>query len=201
MYTNQAATESTMGLSTVTMALNSTQPQRSTDYHIALVAIYSVVLLCGTASLSLMIHAMKYSPISTTSVAVLNLIFAHFIFLFTVPFRIYYYAVETWYLSSHWCRMVSAMIHMHMYMSLILYVIILLSRLLTFYNRNAQVSSFKRIHAVIGSVVVWIVVLGFSPVRHPLLLRQRRKGQRREHATGIPTPPASNLDDTWKTSR
>uniref|UniRef100_A0A3B3DJD8 G protein-coupled receptor 141 n=1 Tax=Oryzias melastigma TaxID=30732 RepID=A0A3B3DJD8_ORYME len=135
----------------------------STDYHIALVAIYSVVLLCGTASLSLMIHAMKYSPISTTSVAVLNLIFAHFIFLFTVPFRIYYYAVETWYLSSHWCRMVSAMIHMHMYMSLILYVIILLSRLLTFYNRNAQVSSFKRIHAVIGSVVVWIVVLVSVP--------------------------------------
>uniref|UniRef100_H2LRU0 G protein-coupled receptor 141 n=1 Tax=Oryzias latipes TaxID=8090 RepID=H2LRU0_ORYLA len=150
-------------MSNTLMTLNSMQPQRSTDYHTALVAIYSVVLLSGTVSLSLMMHAMKDSPLSTTSVAVLNLIFAHFIFLCTVPFRIYYYAVETWYLSSHWCRMVSAMIHMHMYMSFALYVIILLSRLLTFYNRDTQVSSFKRIHAVIASVVVWIIVLVSVP--------------------------------------
>ncbi|KAM6900534.1 putative G-protein coupled receptor 141 [Xenentodon cancila] len=136
----------------------------STEYHTPLLAIYSVVLLCGTISLSLMMYVLKSSTVSTTSIAVLNLIFAHFIFLLTVPFRIYYYANKTWNLSNGWCKMVSAMIHIHMYMSFVIYVIVLVSRLLTFYNRAAQVATIQRMHALIGSVLVWIIVLVTTPL-------------------------------------
>uniref|UniRef100_A0A3B4ZAJ6 Si:dkey-94e7.1 n=1 Tax=Stegastes partitus TaxID=144197 RepID=A0A3B4ZAJ6_9TELE len=133
------------------------------DYHTVLLVIYSVVLLCGTISLSLMVHVMKSSATSTTSIAVLNLIFAHFIFLLTVPFRMYYYATSQWSLSHGWCKMVSGMIHIHMYMSFVFYVIILITRLLTFYHKADRLAYFQRIHAFILSALVWIAVLVMVP--------------------------------------
>ncbi|XP_072234479.1 probable G-protein coupled receptor 141 [Leuresthes tenuis] len=138
-------------------------PDETQEYHTTLLVIYSVVLLCGTVSLSLMMYIMKSSTGSTTSIAINNLIFAHFIFLFTVPFRIYYYSANRWTLGFGLCKIVSAMIHIHMHMSFILYVIILVTRLLTFYHNTTQVASFRRIHALIGSALVWIIVLVIVP--------------------------------------
>lgn len=138
------------------------KPQQE-EYHIVLVVIYSIVLLTGTISLSLMMHIMKSSSTSVTSVAVLNLIFTHFVFLLTVPFRIYYYTNDHWNLGLNWCRVVSVMIHTHMYMSFIFYVIILITRLMTFYRKARPVAQFHRIHALLVSAVVWIVVLVVVP--------------------------------------
>lgn len=135
----------------------------SHEYGAVLLAIYSVVLLSGTISLSLMMHIMKSSSASVTSMAVLNLIFAHFIFLLTVPFRIYYYATNHWGMGHGWCKVVSGMIHIHMYMSFIFYVIILITRLMRFYHRAEQMASFQRIHALLISAVVWMVVLVVVP--------------------------------------
>uniref|UniRef100_A0A8C9XQR1 G protein-coupled receptor 141 n=1 Tax=Sander lucioperca TaxID=283035 RepID=A0A8C9XQR1_SANLU len=134
-----------------------------TKYYTALLVIYSVVLLCGIISLSLMMHIMKSSTASITSIAVLNLIFAHFIFLLTVPFRIHYYATNDWALGLGWCKVVSGMIHIHMYMSFIFYVIILITRLMMFYLEAEQVASFQKIHALLVSAVVWMVVLTVVP--------------------------------------
>lgn len=133
------------------------------EYRNTLLAIYSVVLLTGTISLGLMAHILKSSSTSITSVAVLNLIFAHFLFLVTVPFRIYYYATATWVLGQAWCRVVSSMIHIHMYMSFIFYVIILVMRLMAFYRKGVHEAQFRRIHALLGSTLLWMVVLVVAP--------------------------------------
>ncbi|XP_067434277.1 probable G-protein coupled receptor 141 [Thunnus thynnus] len=133
------------------------------QYHPVLLSIYSVVLLIGTISLSLMMHIMKSSTTSFTSIAVLNLIFTHFIFLLTVPFRIYYYASHCWGLNYDLCKFISAMIHIHMYMSFIFYVIILITRLMTFYCKAEQVASIQKVHALLGSAVLWTVVLVITP--------------------------------------
>ncbi|KAK1885072.1 putative G-protein coupled receptor 141 [Dissostichus eleginoides] len=69
------------------------------EYHTVLLVINLVVLLSGILSLSLMMHIMRFSSTSITSTAVLNLIFTHFVFLLTVPFRIYYYATHQWNLG------------------------------------------------------------------------------------------------------
>lgn len=135
----------------------------SNEYNMVLVAVYSVVLLTGTISLGLMTHILKSSSTSITSVAVLNLIFAHFLFLLTVPFRIYYYANERWELGQGWCRWVSGMIHIHMYMSFFLYVIILIARLMAFYRKNAQEAQFRWVHALLGSGVLWLLALVLAP--------------------------------------
>ncbi|XP_041670346.1 probable G-protein coupled receptor 141 [Cheilinus undulatus] len=133
-------------------------------YNMVLLPIYSVVLLSGIISLSFMVHVMKSSTTSITSIAVLNLIFAHFLFLVTVPFRIYYYASNHWDLGQSWCKAVSSMIHIHMYMSFFLYVIILVSRLLAFYHRAEQTAPFRRFQALLISAAVWVLVLVTVPV-------------------------------------
>lgn len=140
---------------------NHEDPQK---YHIVLLSIYSLVLLSGTISLSFMVHIMKSSSTSITSIAVLNLIFAHFVFLITVPFRIYYYATDNWSLGKGWCKVVSSMIHTHMYMSFVFYVIILITRLLTFYTKAEPTAPFRRIKALLISALVWILVLVVVPV-------------------------------------
>lgn len=133
------------------------------QHHTALLAIYSVVLFSSTISLSLMMYMMKSNVTSSTSIAVLNLIFTHFIFLLTVPFRMYYHATTRWNLGNGWCRTISGMIHIHMYMSFIFYVIILSMRLVTFYCRSGQKVSINRGHALFVSIVVWLVVLVVFP--------------------------------------
>ncbi|XP_051266131.1 probable G-protein coupled receptor 141 [Dicentrarchus labrax] len=144
--------------------ISSSSTNTDTDkYNTVLLSIYSVVLFSGTMSLSLMMRIMKSSSTSITSIAVLNLIFTHFVFLLTVPFRIYYYATSNWNLGFGWCKVVSSMIHIHMYMSFIFYVIILITRLMMFYHKPEQEASFQRIHAFIISAVVWIVVLVVFP--------------------------------------
>lgn len=132
-------------------------------HHTVLLSIYSVVLVSGTVSLSLMMYMMKSNMTSSTSIAVLNLIFTHFIFLFTIPFRMYYHATSSWLLGNGLCRVISGMIHIHMYMSFIFYVIILSTRLVTFYCRSGQEVSFNRVHTLLLSIVVWIVVLVVFP--------------------------------------
>ncbi|XP_068160387.1 probable G-protein coupled receptor 141 [Antennarius striatus] len=159
------------------MAINSTMtsgslpgtPQPLDDdkninkYHTVLLAIYVVVLLCGTINLSLTMHIMKSSTTSITSIAVLNLIFTHSIFLLTVPFRIYYYVTDNWSLGLNWCKVVSSMIHIHMYMSFIFYVIILVTRLMTFYCQSERVASLRKMHALLISAVVWTAVFVAGP--------------------------------------
>lgn len=144
-------------------SLSTTLQQHDTKYHMVLLAVYCAVLLIGTISLSFMMHIMKSSTTSITSIAVLNLIFTHFIFLLTVPFRIYYYATSHWSLGLPCCKFISGMIHIHMYMSFIFYVIILITRLMMFYCKTDRVASLQKVHALIGSVVVWIVVLVVVP--------------------------------------
>lgn len=154
--------------------------QNADEYHLVLLAINAVVLLSGIINLSLMMHIMKSSTASVTSIAVLNLMFTHFIFLLTVPFRIYYYATSDWRLGQGWCKVVSSMIHVHMYMSFIFYVVILITRLMTFYCKPARSASFQKIHAFILSALVWAVVIVAVPCIIHFSYGQREK----ENAVG-----------------
>lgn len=160
---NTTRNQSMHSMSPSSVGRHNTSDASKEEYHTVLLAIYSMVLLAGTISLSLMMHIMKSSSTSITSIAVLNLIFTHFIFLLTVPFRIYYYADHNWNLGLDSCRVVSLMIHTHMYMSFIFYVIILITRLMTFYRKTRPVAQLHRIHGLLISALVWIVVLVVVP--------------------------------------
>ncbi|KAM4623710.1 putative G-protein coupled receptor 141 [Polymixia lowei] len=141
---------------------NSSNPNALPDaYRLALLSLYIIVLVGGTISLSLMINILQSNVRSVTTMAVINLIIVHILFLLTVPFRIYFYASSTgrWQLGQGFCRVVSGMIHAHIYLAFVFYVIILVIRYLAFYNRTDRMEFYRTLHAVGASVAVWLLML------------------------------------------
>ncbi|XP_043082841.1 probable G-protein coupled receptor 141 [Puntigrus tetrazona] len=128
-------------------------------FSIALIIIYSVVLLVGATGLTVMISLLKTNIRSLTTIAFLNLMVAHFLFLLTVPFRLYYYASGTWELNHGICKLVSAMVHIHIYMVFTIYSILLTIRFLQFYKKTQRTEFYRRLHGLGASVLVWVVLL------------------------------------------
>ncbi|KAL2085922.1 hypothetical protein ACEWY4_019242 [Coilia grayii] len=127
--------------------------------RIALVMVYTAVLVVGLSGITLMINVLKSNLRSVTTVAVLNLIVAHLIFLPTVPFRIDYFVRNRWDLPPWVCNVASAMIFIHMYLSFIVYVVVLTLRFHSFYKRTKTEDFYRRLHSVAFSAAVWAVVL------------------------------------------
>ncbi|XP_077480819.1 G protein-coupled receptor 141 [Stigmatopora argus] len=158
MYLKMDSTPINMNSTVTTDAPNESKDDEE-EYHTLLTVIYTVVLLVGTASFSITLYFMKLRTSSSTSIAVINLIFAHLIFLLTVPFRIYYHVTGHWQLGLPFCKVVSSMVHIHMYISFGIYVVILITRLLVFYHNSEQLASPRKIYPQVASAVVWLIVL------------------------------------------
>lgn len=168
MTTNTTTT--TTSTSLAVSSTHSSHPVHLTEpYRIALIVIYSVVLLVGITGLGLMISLLKTNIRSLTTIAFLNLMVAHFLFLLTVPFRIYYFASQTWNLGPGMCKLVSAMVHIHIYMVFIIYTIILTLRFLQYYKKTQRTEFYRRLHALGASALVWFLLL---LIMLPLVLSQ-----------------------------
>ncbi|KAM6977683.1 putative G-protein coupled receptor 141 [Aplochiton taeniatus] len=149
-----------------------------------LLAVYSVVLVSGAIGVSLAVHILQSNMRSVTTVAVLNLVFAHLLFLLTVPLRIYYYATMDWGLGPSLCKLASSMIHIHMYLAFVLYVVILVTRLLAFYGKAEPVEFYQKLHALGASLVVWVLVLVAVPcILHYSYGKEKKGGPDGGHPT------------------
>lgn len=144
-------------------------PHLTEPFRITLIVIYTFVLLVGITGLTLMISLLKTNIRSLTTIAFLNLMVAHFLFLLTVPFRIYYYATQTWNLGEGMCKVVSAMVHIHVYMVFTIYAIILTLRFLHYYKKMQWTEFYRRLHALGASALVWILLF---VIMFPLVLNQ-----------------------------
>lgn len=80
-----------------------------------------------------------------------------------MPFRLYYYASECWELGAAWCKVVSGMIHVHMYLTFLFYVVILVLRIRAFHRQGANVQFLRNMHAVLASLAVWVASLVVLP--------------------------------------
>ncbi|XP_026057096.1 probable G-protein coupled receptor 141 [Carassius auratus] len=128
-------------------------------FRVTLIIIYTAVLLVGITGLTVMISLLKTNIRSLTTIAFLNLMVAHFLFLFTVPFRIYYYASKEWHLGQGFCKLVSAMVHIHIYMVFTIYSILLTVRFLHFYKKTQRTEFYRRLHGLGASALVWFILL------------------------------------------
>uniref|UniRef100_A0AAY4A6C7 G-protein coupled receptors family 1 profile domain-containing protein n=1 Tax=Denticeps clupeoides TaxID=299321 RepID=A0AAY4A6C7_9TELE len=126
--------------------------------RIALLVLYTAVLLIGVLGGVFMCTILKSNLRSVTMVAVLNLTIAHFVFLLTVPFRIHYFISNNWIFTSGFCKIVSGMIHIHMYMAFTIYVIILSVRIMTFYKGAEQFTFHRNLHSLGASVTMWTLI-------------------------------------------
>ncbi|XP_051552821.1 probable G-protein coupled receptor 141 [Myxocyprinus asiaticus] len=133
------------------------------DYRIALRFLYIFIFVGGTLNVVLMSCLLQSQRrLSFTKVSVINLIAVHAVFLFTVPFRIYYYYEESssWRLGMYMCKIVSVMIHAHMYLAFIFYVFLLIVRYVEHSRKQQKLEFHRLLHATIASATVWIVILG-----------------------------------------
>lgn len=131
------------------------------DIRVTLLVIYSLILVFGGLVITVtLVSILKSSGLSVTTTAVINLILVHYLFLLTVPFRIHYYASGEWRLGPAFCRLVSATLHGHMLLSFIFYVIILVTRDISFFKRTSRLAFYRRLHAVAFSTSIWLVIFG-----------------------------------------
>ncbi|KAM4873771.1 putative G-protein coupled receptor 141 [Thomomys bottae] len=125
-----------------------------------LTRLYSVVLLGGLVGIvSILFWLVKMNSRSVTTTAVVNLVVVHGVFLLTVPFRLTYLIQGTWVFGLPFCKFVSAMLHVHMYLTFLFYVVILVIRYLTFFKGKDKVEFYRKLHAVAASVALWVLVL------------------------------------------
>lgn len=125
-----------------------------------LTRLYSVVLVGGLVGIfSILFLLVKMNTRSVTTTAVVNLVVVHSVFLLTVPFRLSYLVSRTWTFGLPFCKFVSAMLHVHMYLTFLFYMVILVIRYLIFFKRKDKVEFYRKLHAVAASTGLWLLVV------------------------------------------
>ncbi|KAJ8418660.1 hypothetical protein AAFF_G00001590 [Aldrovandia affinis] len=139
-------------------ASNNTTNNSNLGFRVSLLVIYIVALLGGTIGVFLMARFLKKSKnkISITTTSIINLVVAHSLFLLTLPFRIDYYATNTWRYPFSFCKLVSISIHIHLYLCFFFYMAILIVRLLTCLPSR---DSYRPLIAFIASAAVWLLLM------------------------------------------
>ncbi|KAM9500880.1 putative G-protein coupled receptor 141 [Clarias gariepinus] len=137
---------------------NSTEPIPS-GYRISLTVLYLLVFIGGIVGVIMMSTTLMSNVLSVTRVSIINLLVVHVFFLLTVPFRVYYYISNNWKLGSDFCKLVSSMLHVHMYLSFIFYAIILCTRFMTYFESRQRLEFYRTLHAVIASATIWAIIL------------------------------------------
>uniref|UniRef100_UPI00398E8FC0 probable G-protein coupled receptor 141 n=1 Tax=Pristiophorus japonicus TaxID=55135 RepID=UPI00398E8FC0 len=156
---NTASSPGTFTNNNSTSNVSLTCDSPGTAYNATLIVIYSIVLVGGSAGAFIMTWKIKTDRKSVTSTAVINLISVHIIFLLTVPFRISYYALGEWKFGAIFCKLVSAMIHAHMYLSFVFYVTIVVIRMISFFREKKTMQFYQPWHASVASLAIWGLVL------------------------------------------
>ncbi|XP_030740322.2 probable G-protein coupled receptor 141 [Echinops telfairi] len=145
-------------VNTTTLSTPSRVDQEDCGLHcrIVLIALYSVVLLGGTVGTIMMSRMMfKRKSQSVIATIILNIIVLRSV-LDSLPLRLSYYVSDVWAFGFFTCRVVSGVIYGHMYFIFVFYVAIVIFRLLVYFKK-LQVQRLQKFHAVVLSVVIWLV--------------------------------------------
>ncbi|NXJ78975.1 GP141 protein, partial [Trogon melanurus] len=127
-----------------------------------LITAYSVAFAGGgIGSITMSFVLVKMNTLSVTTTAIINLVVVHVLLLITVPFRLHYYIKKKWVFQMPFCKLVSAMVHIHMYLTFLFYVITLVIRWLIFFQWKDKVEFYRKLHAIAASAAVWIFVMVF----------------------------------------
>ncbi|KAM6202343.1 putative G-protein coupled receptor 141 [Rhynchocyon petersi] len=125
-----------------------------------LTCLYCIVFIGGLLGIiSILFLLVKMNTRSVTTTAVANLVVVHSVFLLTVPFRLIYLFQDTWMFGLPFCKFVSSMLHIHMYLTFLFYVVILVIRYLIFFKHKDKVEFYRKLHAVAASISMWLLVI------------------------------------------
>ncbi|XP_078071650.1 putative G-protein coupled receptor 141 [Mustelus asterias] len=128
-------------------------------YSAALIIIYIIVFMGGSVGAVIMTWKIKTDRKSITSTAVINLISVHAFLLLTMPFRISYYILGEWKFGEIFCKLVSGMIHAHIYLCFVFYVAIIIMRMISFFQEKKMMLFHQPWHTSAASLLIWSLVL------------------------------------------
>uniref|UniRef100_A0A8C8SXI3 Probable G-protein coupled receptor 141 n=1 Tax=Pelusios castaneus TaxID=367368 RepID=A0A8C8SXI3_9SAUR len=135
-----------------------TRSLESADY--ILITMYTVAFIGGTIGvIAMSFFLVKMNTLSMTTAAIVNLVVVHGLLLLTLPFRLYYYISQKWIFGLEFCKAVSAMMHIHMYLTFLFYIITLVNRWLIFFHLKDKMEFYRKLHAVAASAAVWVLVI------------------------------------------
>ncbi|NXC38677.1 GP141 protein, partial [Penelope pileata] len=123
-----------------------------------LIILYSIDLAGGTLGVVVMSHQLlRRRSQSVMTIIIINLLVLHTLLLLSIPFRLSYYILEEWKFGTFTCKLVSAIIYLHMYTTFTFYVAIVVIRLFRL--------EFKKCYTTTWVTAVWLLgALVISPV-------------------------------------
>ncbi|XP_006261836.1 lysophosphatidic acid receptor 6 [Alligator mississippiensis] len=159
---------------------------------------FSMVFVLGLISncVALYIFTISLKVRNETTTYMLNLAISDLLFVFTLPFRIYYFAIRNWPFGDLLCKISVTLFHTNMYGSIFFLTCISVDRFLAIvYPFRSKTLRTKR-NANIVCVAVWITVLtGSVPASFFQSTNSRNDTRGNEQSTCFENFP----EDTWKT--
>ncbi|CAM4514509.1 probable G-protein coupled receptor 141 [Lepidochelys kempii] len=141
---------------------NGTLPQNLERLHLILIALYSVNLAGGIAGVIVMaLQLFQRNIQSVMTIIIINLMVVHSILLLSLPFRLTYYISSEWKFGWFTCKMFSALIYAHMYITFIFYVAIIIIRLLRLEFRRWYTKTWIAAVWFVGTVVIFPIFLSY----------------------------------------
>ncbi|XP_009503632.1 probable G-protein coupled receptor 141 [Phalacrocorax carbo] len=141
---------------------NETLLDTSERLHAILIALYIIDLAGGTLGVIMMSHQLfQRRSQSVMTIIISSLLALHTFMLLSIPFRLSYYILREWKFGRFTCKLVSAIIYLHMYATFAFYVAIIIIRLFRLEFRKCYTTTWVAAVWLVGALVITPVFLSY----------------------------------------
>ncbi|NXU56706.1 GP141 protein, partial [Turnix velox] len=125
--------------------------------HTVLIVLYIINLSGGTLGVIMMSHQLfQRRSQSVMTTITINLLMLHTFMLLSIPFRLSYYILQEWKFGSFSCKLASAIIYLHMYITFVFYMAIIILRFLQLEFRKCYTTTWVAAVWLVGALVVTV---------------------------------------------
>ncbi|XP_039237541.1 probable G-protein coupled receptor 141 [Pipra filicauda] len=136
-----------------------------------LIILYIINLAGGILGIIMMSHQLfQRRSQSVMTIIIINLLVLHTFMLLSIPFRLSYYILQEWKFGWFACRLASALIYLHMYLTFVFYMAIIIIRLFRLEFRKCYTTTWVGTVWLVGALIITPVLLsyyGTSKIYHP----------------------------------
>ncbi|XP_009950294.1 PREDICTED: probable G-protein coupled receptor 141 [Leptosomus discolor] len=141
---------------------NEMLPDTSERLRSILIALYITDLAGGTLGVIMMSHQLfQRRSKSVMTIIIISLLVLHTFMLLSIPFRLSYYILQEWKFGRFACKIVSAIIYLHMYTTFAFYVVIIIIRLFRLEVRKCYTTAWVAAVWLVGALVITPLLLSY----------------------------------------
>ncbi|KAJ7415815.1 putative G-protein coupled receptor 141 [Willisornis vidua] len=141
---------------------NDTLLDTSEKLHTVLIVLYIINFVGGTLGVIMMSNQLfQRRSQSVMTIIIISLLVVHTFMLLSIPFRLSYYILQEWKFGRFACRLASAIIYFHMYITFMFYVAIIIIRLFPLEFRKCYTTAWVGAVWLVGALVITPVLLSY----------------------------------------